>query len=191
MGIGVRKELKHMLFSRSAVSNSLPPHGLQHTRPPCPSPSPEACSNSHPLSRWCHPTSLSSVIPFSSFLQSFPASGPFLMSRLFPRWPKYWSLSFRISPSNEYSGLSRVFSNTTVQKHQFFGAQPTFVPTLTSVPDYQLGTVLCLCMGGRCDAHVFCLVPGCDAQRAVSVQKTRAFLCLVNHGICSTKQVSG
>ena len=148
MGIGVRKELKHMLFSRSAVSNSLPPHGLQHTRPPCPSPSPEACSNSHSLSRWCHPTSLSSVIPFSSCLQSFPASGPFLMSRLFPRWPKYWSLSFRISPSNEYSGLSRVFSNTTVQKHQFFGAQPTFVPTLTSVPDYQLGTVLCLCMGG-------------------------------------------
>ena len=114
-----------MLFSLSVVSNSLPPHGLQHTRPPCPSPSPEACSNSHPLSWWCHPTSSSSVVPFSSCLQSFPASGPFLMSRLFPRWPKYWSLSLSISSSNEYSGLSRVFSNTTVQKHQFFGAQPT------------------------------------------------------------------
>ena len=67
-------------FSRSVVSNTLRPHGLQHARPPCPSPPPGACSLSRPLSRWCHPTS---VIPFSSHLQSFPASGSFLMSQLF------------------------------------------------------------------------------------------------------------
>ena len=85
------------------MSYSLRPHGLQHTRLPCPSPSPGACSNSCPLSQWCHPTILSSVVPFSC-LQSFPASVPFLMNQLF-RWPKYWSFSFNISPSNEYSGL--------------------------------------------------------------------------------------
>ena len=73
-------------------------------RLPCPSPSPGACSNSSPLSWWCHPTISSSLIPFSSCLQSFPASGSFLMSALNNRWPKYWS--FRINPSNEYSGLN-------------------------------------------------------------------------------------
>ena len=88
-------------FSRSVVSNSLQPHGLQHARLPCPSPTPGACSNSCPLNQWCHPTISSSVIPFSSCLQSFPASGTFPMSRL--RWLKYWS--FSTSPSNEYSGL--------------------------------------------------------------------------------------
>ena len=71
------------LFSHSVVSNSLQPHGLQHARPPCPSPSPGACSNSSTLSQWCHPTILSSVIPFSTCLQSFPASGSFLMSQPF------------------------------------------------------------------------------------------------------------
>ena len=71
-------------FSHSVVSDSLRPHGLQHARLPCPSPTPEACSNSHPLSRWCHPTISSSVIPFSSCLQSFPASGSFPMSQFFP-----------------------------------------------------------------------------------------------------------
>ena len=92
-----------ILFSGSVVSNSLWPHGLQHTRLPCPSSFPRVCSNSCPLSRWCHPTISSSVIPFSR-LQSFPASGSFLMSQLFAiRWLKYWS--FSISPSNEYSGL--------------------------------------------------------------------------------------
>ena len=80
-------------------------HGPQHTRLPCPSPTPRACSNSCPLSQWCHPTISSSVFPFSSCLQSFPASGSFLMSHLCIRWPKYWSFSFSISPSNEYSGL--------------------------------------------------------------------------------------
>ena len=92
-------------FSRSAVSDSLWPHGLQHTRLPCPSPTPGACSNSCPLSRWCHPTISSSVVPFSC-LQSFPASGSFQKeSVLLIRWPKYWSFSFSISPSNEYSAL--------------------------------------------------------------------------------------
>ena len=82
------------------------PHGLQHTRPPCPSPTPRAHSNSCPSSRWCHPTISSSVIPFSSRLQSFPASGSFLMSQFFASGsPRYWSVSFSISPSNEYSGL--------------------------------------------------------------------------------------
>ena len=79
---------------------------MQHARPPCPSLTPEACSNSYPLSRWCHPTISSSVIPFSSCLQSSPASGYFSSeSVLHIRWPKYWSFSFSISPSNEYSGL--------------------------------------------------------------------------------------
>ena len=101
----IMKEL--LLFSRSVVSNSLRPHGLQHTRLPCPSPSLGVCSNSCPLSWWCHPIISSSVIPFSSCLQSFPASGSFPMSQLFIHigWPKYWSFSLSISPSNEHSGL--------------------------------------------------------------------------------------
>ena len=82
------------------MSNSLCPHGLQRARLPCPSPTPKVYSNSCPLSQWCHPTISSSVIPFSSHLQSLPASGSFHI-----RWPKYWSFSFNISPSNEYSGL--------------------------------------------------------------------------------------
>ena len=90
-------------FSHSVVSDSLRPHGLQHARPPCPSPTPGVYSNSYPLSRWCRLTISSSVVPFSSRLQSFPASGSFQMSRI--RWPKYWSLSFSISPSSEHSGL--------------------------------------------------------------------------------------
>ena len=91
--------------SHKVVSSSLWPHGLQHTRPSCPSPTPGVYSNSYPLSRWCHPTISSSVIPFSSSLQSFPASGFSNGSVLHIRWPKYWSFSFSISPSNEYSGL--------------------------------------------------------------------------------------
>ena len=81
------------------------PHGLQHARPPCPSPTPGVNSNSCPLSWWCHSTISSSVVPFSSCLQSFPASGSFQMSHLHIRWPKYWSFCFSISPSHEYSGL--------------------------------------------------------------------------------------
>ena len=125
-------------FSHSVVSDSLWPHGLQHTRPPCPSP--RVCSNSCPLSWWCHPTISSSVIPFSSSPQSLPASGSFQMSQLFvsggqsigvsastsvlPMNTQDWSpLGWTGWISLQSKGLSRVFSNTTVQKHQFFGAQ--------------------------------------------------------------------
>ena len=125
-------------FSRSVGSDSLWPHGLQHTRLPCPPPTPGAYSNSCPLSQWCHPTILSSVGPFSSCLQSFPASGSFPVNQFFtsggqsivalasvlPMIIQDWfptGLSGLISLQSK--GLSRVFSNTTVQKHQFFGAQ--------------------------------------------------------------------
>ena len=97
------KEYVHQ-FSRSVMSSSLWPHGPQHTRPPCPSPTPRVYSNSCPLSQWCHATISSSVIPFSSCLQSFPPIFP-NESVLRIRWPKYCSFSFNISPSNEYSGL--------------------------------------------------------------------------------------
>ena len=93
-----------LLFSRSVVSYSLQPHGLKHARLPCSSPSPGACSHSCPLSWWCHPTISSSVASFSFCLQSFPASESFPMSQPI-RWPNYWSSSFSISPSSEYSGL--------------------------------------------------------------------------------------
>ena len=100
-----------LFFSRSVVSDSLWPHGLKHAWLPCPLLSPGVCSNSYPLSQWCQPTISSSVAPFSSCPQSFPALGSFLWLTLFIRstlcirWPKYWSFSFSISPSNEYSGL--------------------------------------------------------------------------------------
>ena len=119
---------------------TLRPHGLQHARLLCPSPTPRACSNSCPSSWWCHPTISFSVVPFSSCLQSFPASGSFPMSQFFISCGQNIGASpSAISPSNKYSGLislgltgwialqskglSRIFSNTTVQKHQFFGAQ--------------------------------------------------------------------
>ena len=92
-------------FSRSVMSNSLWPRELQHARPPCPSPTPRVYPNSCPSSQWCHPAISSSVIPFSSCPQSFPASGSSKQSLLWIRWPKYWSFSFSIRPSNEYSGL--------------------------------------------------------------------------------------
>ena len=92
-------------FSRLVMSDSLPPHELQHARPPCPSPTPGVHPNPCSLSWWCHPTISFSVIPFSPCPQSFPASGSFQESALHIKWPKYWSFSFSISPSNEYSGL--------------------------------------------------------------------------------------
>ena len=92
-------------FSRSVVSDSLWPHESQHARPPCPSPTPVVHPNSCPLSQWCHPTISSSVVPFSSPLQSFPASGSFPESALHIRCPTYWSFSFSIIPSSEHSGL--------------------------------------------------------------------------------------
>ena len=94
-------------FSRSVVSDSLWPHEPQHTRPPCPSPTARVYPNSCPLSRCSHSTISSSVVPFSSCPQSFPASESFLVSQFFAsRWPKYYSFSFSISPSSEYSGLT-------------------------------------------------------------------------------------
>ena len=87
------------------MSSSLQPHELQHSRPPYPSPTPRVYSNSCPLSWWCHPTISSSIVPFSSCLQSFPASGSFQGVSSHIRWPKYWSFSFSISPFNEHSGL--------------------------------------------------------------------------------------
>ena len=130
-------------FSHSFMSNSLWPHGLKHTRAPCLSPTPTVYSNSCPLSRWCHPTNSSSVIPFSSCLQSFPASESFQMSRFFTSGGQSIGVSASASvlPMNIQDwfpsgwtgwislwskGLSRVFSNTTIQKHQFFGAQLFF-----------------------------------------------------------------
>ena len=127
-------------FSRSVVSNSLQPHELQHARPPCPSPTPRVHPNSCPSSRWCHPAISSSVVPFSSCPQSLPASESFPMSQLFtwggpsievsalasvlPKNTQGWSpLEWTGWISLQSKGLSRVFSNTTVQKHQFFGAQ--------------------------------------------------------------------
>ena len=99
-------------LSCSVLSDSLWPHGLQHARLPCPSPTSGACSNSCLSSQWCHLTISSSVVPFSSCFQSLPASGSFPISWVFSsnlalciRWPKYWSFSFSISPSNEHSGL--------------------------------------------------------------------------------------
>ena len=127
-------------LSCSVMSDSLQPHELQHTRPPCPSPTPGVHPNPCPLSQWCHPTISFSVVPFSSCLQSFPASGFFQMSQFFtsggqsigvsastsvlPVNTQDWSpLGWTGWISLQSKGLSRVFSNTTVQKHQFFGAQ--------------------------------------------------------------------
>ena len=128
-------------FSRSVMSDSLrpPPHELQHTRPPCPSPTPGVHRNPYPLSQWCHPA-FSSCYPLLLLPSIFPSIRVFSNeSALLIRWPKYWSFSFNINPSNEHpdwsplgwtgwislpsKGLSRVFSNTTVQEHQFFGSQ--------------------------------------------------------------------
>ena len=92
-------------FSRSVVSDSLQPHESQHTRPPCPSPTPGVHSDSHPSSQWCHPAISSSVVSFSSCPQSLPASKSFPISQLCMRWPKYWSFSFSIIPSKEIPGL--------------------------------------------------------------------------------------
>ena len=145
-----RKRKRHLLSdflcqgcefsSVTQLCLTLQPHRLQHTRCPCPSPTPRVYLNSCPLSRWCHPTISSSVIPFFSHLQSFPASGSFQMSHLVASGGQSIGVSASTSvlPMNiqdwfplewigwipmQSKGLSRVFSNTTVQKHQFFGAQ--------------------------------------------------------------------
>ena len=139
-GLYVLASLAIEIFFSSVVSDSLRSHWLQHAKTPCPSPTAGDYSNSCPLSWWCHPTISSSVIPFSSCPQSFPASGSFPMSKLFASGGQSIGVSASASvlPMNiqdwftlgwtgwislQSKGLSRVFSNTTVQKHQFFGAQ--------------------------------------------------------------------
>ena len=133
-------EFSSVPFSGSVVSDSLRPHESQHARPPCPSPSPRVHSDSYPLSPWCHPAISSSVVPFSSCPQSLPASKSFPMSQHFawsgqstgvsalasflPKKSQGWSPSQWTGwISLQFKRLSRVFSNTTVQKHQFFGVQ--------------------------------------------------------------------
>ena len=133
-------------ISRSIMSDSLQPHGLQHAKPPCPSPTPGVYSNSCPLSQWCHPTISSSVIPFSSHLQSFPESGSFPVSQFFASGGQSIGVSASVSvlPMNIQDwfplgwtgwisllskGLSRVFSNTTIQK---FRCLRIFICVLTS-----------------------------------------------------------
>ena len=144
MVLNASKSLKSrwLLFSCSVVSDSSWPHGLQHTRLPYPSLSPRVCSNSCPLSWWCHPTISSSITPFSSRPQSFPAPGSFPVSRLFTSGGQSIgaSASASVLPMNIQDWfplgltgwiyllskeLSRVFSNTTVHKHQFFGTCPS------------------------------------------------------------------
>ena len=139
-------------FSRSVVSDSLRPHEPQHARPSCLSPTPRVYPNSCPLNPWCHPTISSSVVPFSSHLQSFPASGSFPMSQLFalggqsigvsastsvlPMNTQDWSLEWTGWISLQSKGLSRVFSNTKIQKHQSLVLSFLYSPTLTSMHDY-------------------------------------------------------
>ena len=137
---GLHLQACSVQFSHSVVSDSLRPHEPQQARPPCPSPTPGVHPNPCPLSWWCHPTILSSVVPFSSCPQSFPASGSFQISQLFasggqsigvsastsvlPMNTQDWSpLGWTVWISLPSKGLSRVFSNTTVQKHQFFVTQ--------------------------------------------------------------------
>ena len=141
--VHIQHQFSSVQFSRSVVSDSLQPHEPQHARPPCPSPTPRLYPNSCPLSQWCHPTISSSVIPFSSCPQSFPASGSFPMGQLFascgqrtgvsastsvlPMNTQDWSpLEWTGWISLKSKGLSRVFSNTTVQKHQFFSTHFSF-----------------------------------------------------------------
>ena len=137
-----KSTISSVQFSRSVVSDSLRPHELQHTRPPCPLPTPGVHPNSCPLRRWCHSAISSSVVTFSSWPQSLPLSGSFQMSQLFASGGQRIGVSALASflpkksqgssPSEwtgwislQCKGLSRIFSNTTVQKHQFFGVQPS------------------------------------------------------------------
>ena len=157
MDISARTEISVfglVQFSHSVMSNSLWPHGLQHARPPCPSPTPGVYSNSCALSLWCHPTISSSFVPFSSCLQSFPASGSFQVSQFFASGGQSTGVSASASvlPMNiqdwfplgwtgwislQSKGLSRVFSKTTIQKHQFFSTQLSLESnSLTIIHDY-------------------------------------------------------
>ena len=153
MAKGFIVKFSSVQYSRSVMSNSLQPHESQHARPPCPSPTPGVHPDSCPSSQWCHPAISSSVIPFSSCPQSLSASESFPMSQLF-EWGGHSigaSALTSVLPMNIQGwfprgltglisllskGLSSVFSSTTVQRHQFFSAQPFWCPILTSVLDY-------------------------------------------------------
>ena len=151
MGVGLVRSLQpweilliycsSVQFSHSVMSHSLRPHESEHARPPCPSPTPGACSDTCPSSRWCHPTNSSSVIP-TSCLQSFPASGSFPMSQSFVSGGQSIGVSALASvlPMNTQGwfplgliglislksrGIPRVFSSSTARRHQLFGAQPS------------------------------------------------------------------
>ena len=147
-------------FSHSVVSNSLPSHEPQHIRPPCPSPTPGVHPNPCPLSRWCHSTISSSVVPFSSGPQSFPESGSFQMSQNFTSGGQsiVVSASTSVLPMNtqdwsplvwtgwislQSKGLPQVFSNTTVQKHQFFCAQLS-LPSNSHIHNMTTGKTIAL-----------------------------------------------
>ena len=154
------KQFSSVQFSHSVMSNSSQPHGLQHARPPCPSPTPGVYSNSCPSSQWCHPTISSSVVsfscpvvPFSSCLKFFPASGSFPVSQFFASGGQSTGVSTSASvlPMNiqdwsplgwtgwiflQSKRLSRVFSNTTSQKHQSLALGFLYIPILTSTHDY-------------------------------------------------------
>ena len=143
-----------LLFSRPVMSESLRPHGLQHTRPPCPSPSLGVCPSSYSLHQWCCPAVSSSHTLFSFCPQSYPVSGTFPMSHLFVSDDLHTraSASASVLPVNIQGwsplrltglvsllskGLSKVFSSTTVQRHQFFGGLPSYGPALTTVRDHR------------------------------------------------------
>ena len=153
--IFIKKEISDLSdkYFKIKVQRVLRPYGRQHARPPCPSPTPGVYSNSCPLSQWCHPAISSSVIPFSSRLQSFPASGSFAVSQFFPSGGQSIRAlaSVSVLPVNvqnwfpsgwtgwislQSKGLSRVFSNTTVQKHQFFRTQPSLWSNSHTIHDY-------------------------------------------------------
>ena len=161
-------------FSRSVMSDSLQPHGLQHTRLPCPSPTPEACSNSCPSSQWCYSTISFSVV--SSFCpQSFLASGFFSNESVrCIRWPKYWSFSFSISPSNEYSGmisfridwfdllavqgtLKSLLQHHSLKASILWWLSFLYSPTLTSIHDYWKNHSLDLCWQSNISAFQYAI----------------------------------
>ena len=149
----MHKVFSSVQFSRSVMSDSLQPHESQHSRPPCPSQTPRVYSNSCPSSQWCHPAISSSVVPFSSCTQSLPSLGSFPMSQFFasggqsigvsasasvlPMNTQDWSpFGWTVWISLQSKGLSRVFSNTTIQKHQFFTLSFLHSPTLTTIHDH-------------------------------------------------------
>ena len=150
------QNIQHHSVEFSSVAQLCPtlqPHELRHSKPPCPSPTPGVHSDSRPLRQWCHPAISSSVVPFCSCLQSFPTSGSFKMSQLLTSGGQNIGVSVSASvlqiniqdwyplgwtgwKSLQSKALSRVFSSTTVQKHQLFGSQLSLFSTLTSIHDY-------------------------------------------------------